>query len=89
MNPSPILCMTASVDVQISEIQNISELYEVVITVGVVDEEKACNKHALACARNLEEVSGELSTHVARINGCSKDCSNLEILYNNSVSHKI
>lgn len=47
MNPSPILCMTASVDVQISEIQNISELYEVVTTVGVVDEEKACNKHAL------------------------------------------
>jgi len=36
-----------------------------------------------------KKIFGELSTHVARINGCSNDCCNLGILQNNSVPYEI
>lgn len=55
-------------------------VYYVVTRVGGLEKEEAYNKHALHLQEIWKKIFGELSTHVATINGCSKDCNNLGIL---------
>lgn len=64
-------------------------VYHVVTTVGFLEEEKARNKHLNCTCKKSGKKYLVSCLRIARINGCSKDCNNLETLSNSSMSYEI
>lgn len=60
-----------------------------VTTVGFLEEEKARNKRLNCTCKKSGKKYLVSCLYIARISGCSKDCGNLETLYNSSVSYEI
>lgn len=84
---SSSLGITASVDLHVWKHGTVlaTPVHHVAATVGGLEEEEACNKHALNLLEIWKKTFGELSAHIARTSDCSKDCVKVGIPNNNSI----